>query len=69
MFLNLIKSILGPWGIVVMNFYIEHQLIINLLVVSYAVFMIIIRQKRKKLSENINERSDTNESEGNNSTE
>ena len=69
MFLNLIKSILGPWGIVVMNFYIEHQLIINLLVVSYAVFMIIIRQKRKKLSENINQRSDTNESEGNNSTE
>ncbi len=47
MFWEIIKGALGPWGMVVMEFYLSHQVIINLIVVAYGITMIVIRRRRK----------------------
>lgn len=47
MFDAISRSLLGQYGTLVLDFYLENQIIINLIVVAYGVSMIVIRRRRK----------------------
>ncbi len=51
MFDAISRSLLGRYGSVVLEFYLENQLIINLIVIAYGITMIVIRRRRKKKAE------------------
>jgi len=61
MFAEIIKNLLGPWGMKVLDFYLAHQLIINLIVIAYAITMIVIRRNRKKKAEEISQQKENTE--------
>ncbi len=48
MFLEMSKSLLGEWGTAILDFYLAHQLIINIIIISYGIIMIIFRRKKKR---------------------
>lgn len=51
MFEAAIRSMLGGWGNVVLDFYLEHQLIFNLVVLTWGVAMIVLRRRKKQKAE------------------
>ncbi|MBI9104690.1 MAG: hypothetical protein JEY99_19905 [Spirochaetales bacterium] len=57
MFKEITHSIVGKWGSLVLDFYIENQLIFNLLIVTYAGIMLVLRVRRRKRSEKQNRES------------
>lgn len=49
MFTMMINSFLGKGGIFLLNFYIKHQLLINIFVLAYGFFFLI----KKKVNPNV----------------
>ena len=47
MFESIIQSLLGSWGRTVLDFYLEHQLVINLVVIAYGITMIVLRRRKQ----------------------
>ncbi|MDP2964771.1 MAG: hypothetical protein Q8N39_01895 [Pelolinea sp.] len=49
----LVSFMLGPWGLKVLFFYLEHTAIINSIVFIYGVFLVVAHLNYKKISEHI----------------
>ena len=61
MFLEISRNILGKWGAVVLDFYLAHQVILNLIIIAYGITMIIIRRTRKKKAKEISQQKENKE--------
>lgn len=48
MFENIVRSVLGDWGSGVLDFYIENQLIINLVILTWGVVMMVLRRRKRR---------------------
>jgi len=52
MFENIVRSFLGDWGSVVLDFYISNQLIINLVILTWGITIMVLRRKKRRAAEN-----------------
>jgi len=43
------RNILGPYGVLILDFYLEHQMPINLAVVVYGVVLILRRRRKNSM--------------------
>ncbi len=51
------ESLLGKYGVKILHFYLDYQLLINSLVIVYGIIMLVIYQRRKKSERNGNKRN------------
>ena len=49
----LVSFALGPWGLKVLFYYIDHAAIINSIVFIYGVFLVVAHLNYKKISEHV----------------
>ena len=49
----LVSFMLGPWGLKVLNFYLEHDAIINSIVFIYGIFLMVAHLNYRKISEQV----------------
>lgn len=50
---TLVALMLGPWGLKVLNYYLQHDAIINSIVFMYGVLLVLAHYNYSKISERI----------------